>query len=78
MSWPGWHIIAQSSCDDHMILEGPRVPEAVEVPYNYGSDCNLGCNWLGPLGHGQVWLGLISVAGGVLTWDDRVNLEEAG
>src|SRR5882724_2507870 len=25
--WPGWHVVAQSSCDDHVTSEGVQVPD---------------------------------------------------
>jgi len=32
MRWPGWHMVAWSSGDDHVISDSAWVPEAVEVP----------------------------------------------
>ena len=52
-------MVAQSSRDDHMILEGCYIPDVMGSHTDWSSDSGLGCNGMMPSGSSQVRSGPI-------------------
>jgi len=52
-------VVAQSSLDDHMLLEGRYVPEVMGSHTDWSSDGGLGCDGMRANGSSRVLLGLI-------------------
>ena len=53
-------MVAQSSHDDHVILEGHYVTEVMGSHSILSSDSGLGCDGMRPNGSSRVWSELIS------------------
>jgi len=49
MRWHGWHIVAVSSHDGHMTLEGSYIPKAMGVCSDWGYGHNFGCDRKRPM-----------------------------
>ena len=69
-------MVAQSSHDAHVILEGQCMSEAGEACSDWGFGHGLECNQDRSKGSSRVWLGPIHVASGVLNKVSEVNLTE--
>ena len=71
-------MVAQSSHDRHMTLEGFHIPKTMGVQSDQASGHNFRCDWQRPMGPGQVLLEPIGIAYGVIRGDEGLNWRRQG